>query len=99
MSSAEVNENTDTVVKGNIEDLKDEIELDEIPKQVQNEAVVDDLLKIEGEYKNPNFKPWTVVEPEKEVKTLWDMLKSDNKVKGIEEIGEGSTCFEHCFEF
>ena len=29
----------------------------------------------------------------------WEALKEDNEKKGIEEIGEGSTCFEHYFEF
>jgi hypothetical protein len=42
---------------------------------------------------------YLIVEPEKQLKILLDMLKADNKAKGIEEIGEGSTCFEHCFEF
>ena len=41
---------------------------------------------------------WMNVEPEKHVKTLWDILEADNALKGIEEIGEGSTCFEHCFK-
>ena len=60
---------------------------------------MNDLFKIEGEYKNPKFQSWTKVEPNVEVKTLWEKLTNDNKIKGIEEIGEGSTCFEHCFEF
>ena len=57
------------------------------------------LFKIEGVFKNPNFKPWSSVDPNKEVKLLWEALEKDNKEKGIEEIGEGSTCFEHHFEF
>ena len=57
------------------------------------------MFKIEGEFKNPNFKPWTTVEPDKEFKTLWEEIKRDNDLKGIEEIGEGSATFEHCFEF
>ena len=58
-----------------------------------------DLFKIVGKYKNPQFQSWSIVEPEKEVKDLWEVLTEDNKMKGIEEIGEGSTCFEHYFEF
>ena len=69
----------------------------EISSQVYVE--VNETFKIEGEYKNPKFKPWTVVEPEKEFKTLWELIKTDNKTMGIEEIGEGSATFEHCFEF
>ena len=60
---------------------------------------MNDLYKIEGEYKNPKFKPWTAVDPEKDLKTLLELIKSGNEIKGIEEIGEGSTTFEHCFEF
>ena len=81
-----------------IEEPTDEIELSNI-REVQSESKVNDLFKIEGEYKNPKFQPWTKVEPNVEVKTLWEKLTNDNKIKGIEEIGEGSTCFEHCFEF
>ena len=58
-----------------------------------------DLVKIEGEYKNPSFRAWSRVDPEGEVKVLWEKLKNMGKVEGIEEIGEGSTCFEHHFEF
>jgi hypothetical protein len=36
------------------------------------------------------FKPWTVVEPDKEFKTLWELIKAENKTMGIEEIDEGS---------
>ena len=95
----EAEKSDDNVDEVTIENPVDEIELSEIPKRAQNEAFVDELFKIEGEYKDPKFKPWTNVEPEKHVKILWDMLEADNKAKGIEEIGEGSTCFEHCFEF
>ena len=78
----------------------DEINLSEIPKKEEKRPVpVNDLVKIDGEYKNPSFKPWTVVEPEKESKALWDIIEKDNVLKGIEEIGDGSTCFEHSFEF
>ena len=80
-------------------DPEDEINLTEMSRNVQDEAKVNDLFKIEGEYKNPKFKPWTAVDPDKELKTLWELIKSDNEMKGIEEIGEGSTTFEHCFEF
>ena len=81
-----------------MEEPADEIELSNI-QEVQQEANVGDMFKILGEFKNPNFKPWNKVEPDKEVKTLWEELTSDNKSKRIEEIGEGSTCFEHCSEF
>ena len=43
--------------------------------------------------------PWSVIEPEKECKTLWEKIEATNKAIGIKEIGEGSTCFEHCYEF
>ena len=29
---------------------------------------------------------------------MWEVLEKENKEKGIEKIGEGSTCFEHNFE-
>ena len=88
------NQNADVIM----EEPADESDLINI-KEVQQEAHVDDMFKILGEFKNPNFQPWNKVEPDKEVKILWEVLTRDNKAKGIEEIGEGSTCFEHCFEF
>ena len=94
-----VGESDDKKDEVTTENPVDEIQLDEIPKVAQKECFVNELFKIEGEYKDPKFKPWTTIEPEKHLKTLWDMLKEDNRIKGIEEIGEGSTCFEHCFEF
>ena len=33
------------------------------------------------------------------MKVLWDDIKTVNSEIGIEEIGEGSSCFEHFFEF
>ena len=33
------------------------------------------------------------------MKALWEEIKIMNHEKGIEEIGEGSTCFEHHFDF
>ena len=63
------------------------------------EITKDDLIKKVGEYKNPMFKPWSVVKPEEEVKTFWKLIEAANHGIGIKEIGEGSTCFEHCFEF
>ena len=36
---------------------------------------------------------------EEEIKTLWKRIEAANHSLGIKEIGEGSTCFEHCFEF
>ena len=70
---------------------KDEIELTEMSES--------NLYRIVGEYKNPKFKPWTVIDPEAEVKQLWELLKKENDYNEMEEIGEGSTCFEHHFEF
>ena len=86
-------------MKVTAEEPKDEINLSVIPAPAAIEACVNDLFKIEGVYRNPNFKPWSTVDPNKEVKLLWEMLERDNKEKGIEEIGEGSTCYEHNFEF
>ena len=57
------------------------------------------MFKIVGEYKDSKFRAWTTLDPENEVKFLWEKIKSDDKLKGIHEIGEGSTCFEHCYEF
>ena len=82
-----------------IENPIDEIELEKIPEENKNKVKVGDLFKIEGNYKNPNVKPWTKIEPEKAVKALWEEIKIMNHEKGIEEIGEGSTCFEHHFDF
>ena len=36
------------------------------------------LYRIVGECKNPKFKPWTVTDPEAEVKQLWELLKKEN---------------------
>ena len=30
---------------------------------------------------------------------MWDIIKNESNKKGIEEIGEASATFEHCFEF
>ena len=95
----EVKETHDKLGKTTLKDPEDEIELEEIPSKGNNEVKVNDMFKIEGEFKNPSFKPWTAVEPDKEFKTLWEQIKRDNDLKGIEEIGEGSATFEHCFEF
>ena len=95
----EVKETHGKIGKTTQKDPEDEIELEQISSKGNDEAKVNDLFKIEGEYKNPKFKPWATVEPEKEFKTLWEEIKRDNEIKGIEEIGEGSATFEHCFEF
>ena len=36
------------------------------------------------------------MDPNEDVKILWE--KTNDEI-GILEIGDGSTCFEHCFEF
>ena len=84
--------------KATTEVPEDEINLSHISSENENENETD-LFKVVGKYKNPKFQPWSMVEPDKEVKHLWEALKEDNEKKGIEEIGEGSTCFEHYFEF
>ena len=86
---------SDTTAKATLAIPEDEIELTEL----KNKALVHDLFKVKGEYKNPTSKPFAIVEPEKELKTLWENIQNDNAIKGIEEIGEGSICFEHAFEF
>ena len=30
---------------------------------------------------------------------MWDTIKQESEAKGIEEIGEASASFEHCFKF
>ena len=60
------------------------------------EASLDSIFEIVGEYKEPKFRPWTIVDPKREVNSLWEKIQSDNDLKGIHEIGEGSTCFRHC---
>ena len=65
----------------------------------QEKVIESDLFQIVGEYRNPKFKPWSVAKPEEEVKTLWEIIKKENEAKGIKEIGEGSTCCEHFYEF
>ena len=82
-----------------MENPSDEIELEKIPEDDSIDIKIGDLFKIKGEYKNNKFKPWSKIEPENEIKVLWSDINTVNKEKGIEEIGEGSTCFEHCFEF
>ena len=57
------------------------------------------MFKIDGEYKNPKFMPWAVLDSEKEFNTLWEPIKTDNKTLGIEEIGQGSATFENCCQF
>ena len=79
--------------------LSDEIKPTEQNDDIEKESVESTLFKITGEYKNPKFKPWNNVEPKKDLETLWELLKHENEKIGIEEIGEGSTCFEHCLEF
>ena len=87
-------------LEGNSQYITDEIELTEISTiKVEKEFAEDDLIKIEGEFKNPKFKPWTKVNPEEDVKIMWDAIKKESDIKGIEEIGEASATFEHCFEF
>ena len=73
----------------------DEIELTEI--NTENDA--NNLYKIVGEYKNPKFKPWSKVDPEAVNNALWEALKKENDVAGMVEIGDGSTVFEHHYEF
>ena len=82
-----------------MENPSDEIELEKIPEDDRIDIKIGDLFKIKGEYKNNKFKPWSKIEPENEIKVLWSDINTVNNEKGIEEIGEGSTCFEHCFEF
>ena len=99
-SSADEKEKVDSTANNvTVEELVDEINLTEIPATVQEEKVGSGLFKIIGEYRDPKFKPFSVVEPEKEVKVLWEKIKTENETKGIKEIGEGSTCFEHFYEF
>ena len=94
-ASQEIKEEVvDQSAKVTMEVPADEIDLSHISNENSN-----DLFKIIGKYKNPKFESWSNVEPGKEVKFLWEALKEDNEKKGIEEIGEGSTCFEHYFEF
>ena len=94
---------TGEVIEKKIEDIDDEIELTEISvkaeETAEEECVVDQMIKIEGEFKNPNLKPWTKFDPEEEVKLMWDIIKKESKNKGIEEMGDASATFEHCFEF
>jgi hypothetical protein len=95
----EINGTVNAVEKATTVEPVDEISLIEIPDSVQEEAIENDLFKIVGEYKNPKFKPFSVVEPEKEIKVFWEMITNKNIAKGIKEIGEGSTCLEHSYEF
>ena len=30
---------------------------------------------------------------------MWDLIKKESENKGIEEMGDASATFEHCFEF
>ena len=83
---------------GKVGDIVDEFCTNEDYKQskiVSNS----NLYHVMGEYRNPSFRPWSKVNPEEENKKLWEAIKKDNIEKGIIEIGDGSTCFEHCYEF
>ena len=90
---------TEEVTETKIEEINDEIELTEISVKGEEECVVDNMVKIEGVFKNPNIKPWTKLDPEKEVKLMWNLIKYESEKIGIEGIGEASATFEHCFEF
>ena len=79
--------------------IEDEIELTEMSDEVEKECAIDALVQIEGEFKNPKLKPWTHINPEEEVKIMWDVIKNESDMKGIEDIGEASATFEHYFEF
>ena len=61
----------------------DEITLTEIPID-KTEVSENEIINIVGENKNRN---------------LWKSIDEANKKIGIKEIGEGSTCFEHYYEF
>ena len=81
-------------------EVDDEIELTEISDEAaSNECKLGELIKIEGEYKNPNFKSWSQLVLTKEAKIMWEAIKNESDAMGIEEIGEASATFEHCFEF
>ena len=81
-------------------EVKDEIELTEISDETASyEYKIGELLKIEGVYKNPKYKSWSEIDPSEEVKIMWEALKNESNVKGMEEIGEASATFEHSFEF
>ena len=81
-------------------EVDDEIELTEISDETcNNECKMGDLLKIEGKFKNPKFQSWSKIDPSEEIKVMWEALKNESDAKGIEEIGEASATFEHCFEF
>ena len=95
IKTEDVDVESDTTAKSTLAIPEDEIEL----RDLKNKALEHNLFKVKGEYKNPTFKPFATVEPQKEIKPLWENIKHDNEIKGIEEIGKGSTCFEHAFEF
>ena len=92
-------EDIDTFEHGNPQFVKDEIDITEISVDIEKECAVDELIKIEGEFKNPKFKPWTKINPVEEVNQMWDIIKNESNKKGIEEIGEASATLEHCFGF
>ena len=90
-------ENSDEAEKATNVDSVDEIT--EMDVAHQEEVSENELVRTVGEYKDPKFRPWSVIEPEKECKALWERIETANKAIGIKEVGEGSTCFEHCYEF
>ena len=90
--------NSDNSQKVSFVEPMDEITLTEIPDD-KKEITENEIINIVGEYKNPNYKAWSVVDPEEEVKNIWKSIEEANKTIGIKEIGEGSTCFEHSYEF
>ena len=102
VASVEVKEdltsNSDNSQKVNLVEPMDEITLTEIPYD-KKEITENEIVNIVGEYKNPNYKAWLVVDPEEEVKNIWKSIEEANETIGIKEIGEGSTCFEHSYEF
>ena len=71
----------DIAEKVTVVDLVDEINLTEIPATVQEEEVESDLFTIIGEYRDWNFKPFSVIELEKESKLKMKQRVSKKSVK------------------
>jgi hypothetical protein len=68
-------------------------------EKVEDDKTSEKLWKFVGKFKNPKTKSWTIVDPEKDCKLSWEMIKDRDRNNDIEEIGEASSYFENHIEF
>jgi hypothetical protein len=70
-----------------------------VEKDIVEDETSEKLWKFVGKFKNPKTKAWTIVDPEKDCKLLWELIKERDRNNEMEEIGEASSYFENHIEF